>query len=282
MLVFLILFKFKSIVENDKYDENNKDKRVSIKKKYISNNFFKIEIYDKINIDAFLKPTFENMDYDDALEDDKRTFFQYFFEKTKINQKIINCFFISEFTKSRPIKILIFLLNINLYFLINGLFYSESYISEVFNSKKQEKMFSFFTRSIYRFTYCTVVGHIIGSIMQILTVDEIKIVNILQKKGKSPLDLRFEISLILKSIIIKNRILIITNYIIVIFSWYYISCFNNVYPNIKTEWIISSIFIIIIAQILIFIIVFLEACIRFISFKCKSEKLYKLSQLLSY
>lgn len=279
----LIISKNKNIVENDKYDENIKDKRISIYKiKNISNNFFKIDIYDKINLDEILKPTFENMDYDDALEDDKRTFFQYFFEKIKINQKIINCFFILEFTKPRPIKILIFLLNLNLYFLINGLFYSESYISEVFNSKKQEKMFSFISRSIYRFTYCTVVGHIIGSIMQILTVDEIKIVNTLKKKGKSPLELRFEISSIIKSIIIKNRILIITNYIIAIFSWYYISCFNNVYPNIKIEWIISSIFIIIIAQILIFIIVFLETCIRFISFKCKSEKLYKLSHLLSY
>ena len=80
--------------------------------------------------------------------------------------------------------------------------------------------------------------------------------------------------------VLKIKILIIINYIIIFFTWYYLSCFNNVYPHIKTEWIISSIFIIIIVQIITFFITFLETCIRFISIKNESEKLFKLSLLL--
>ncbi len=83
----------------------------------------------------------------------------------------------------------------------------------------------------------------------------------------------------LKSIIKKIRILMIINFIIVIFSWYYISCLNNVYPHIKNEWILSSSLIIIITQILPFIISFCETCIRFISINCQSEKLFKISLL---
>ena len=66
-----------------------------------------------------------------------------------------------------------------------------------------------------------------------------------------------------------------------IFSWYYISCLNNVYPNIAKEWIISSLFIILINQILPFIYAFLETSIRFFSIKFQSEKLFKLSLLFA-
>ena len=93
--------------------------------------------------------------------------------------------------------------------------------------------------------------------------------------------LRYEMFEILKSIIKRIKIFTVISFIITIFSWYYISCLNNVYPNIRNEWIISSIFLIVIIQILPFISSFLGACIRFIGIKCESEKLYKLSLLFS-
>ena len=68
---------------------------------------------------------------------------------------------------------------------------------------------------------------------------------------------------------------------IIIFSWYYLSCFNNVYPIINKEMIFSTIFIFTIMQILPFILTFLEASIRFTSIRYESEKMFKLSLLLS-
>ena len=59
------------------------------------------------------------------------------------------------------------------------------------------------------------------------------------------------------------------------------SCFNNVYPGVKIEWIKSSFTIIIIMNIISIILVFLEALLRILSFKFKSEKLFKLKQILS-
>jgi len=194
---------------------------------------------------------------------------------------IINCFCIKEIIRPRPIKIAIFFLTIELYFLINGLFYSDSYISEVFNSTKEETLFRFVSRSYNRFLYSTAVGNIIEYIIKFLLVEEMQLKKIILKKKKDKLILRYEMSILLKSIFNKIKILIIINYIITIFSWYYLSCFNNVYPNIKLEWILSSILIIVIVQILPFVFSFLETIIRFISIKCESEKLFKLSLLFS-
>jgi len=81
----------------------------------------------------------------------------------------------------------------------------------------------------------------------------------------------------MKNIINNYWIFIIISYILTIFCWYYISCFNNVYPYLKIEWIKSSIFIIIIMQFLSIFACFLFTLLRVISIKCKSEKIYRMS-----
>ena len=135
------------------------------------------------------------------------------------------------------------------------------------------------SRSYDRFLYSTAVGNIIEYIIKYLLVEEIELKKLILKKKKDKLILRYEMSKLLQSIFNKIKILIVINYIIAIFSWYYLSCFNNVYPNIKLEWIISSLLIVIIVQILPFVFSLLETVIRFISIKCESEKLFKLSLL---
>ena len=259
---------------------NNKNPFITKKRHNLFPNDYKIFKQD-INLKQFAKPIFESEDYDDVVEYDKRSFCQYLGEEIKKKQILVDSFFISGITKPRSIKILIFWLKIDLYFLINGLFYSDSYISLVFNSTAKETLFSFVSRSLYRFMYCTIVGNIIGYIIQIFLIDEIEIRKIIVKEGKDDLNIKYEISQILKSMSKKIKILIIINYVISIFSWYYLSCFNNVYPHIKTEWIISSIFIILIVQILSILVSFLVTSMRFISIKIESEKLFKLSLLLN-
>ena len=115
------------------------------------------------------------MDYDIVIDYDKRGFCEYFGENLTENHMIINCFCIKEIIRSRPIKIAIFILTIELYFLINGLFYSDSYISEVFNSTEEETLFRFVSRSYDRFLYSTIVGNIIEYIIKFLLVEEIQL-----------------------------------------------------------------------------------------------------------
>ena len=82
---------------------------------------------------------------------------------------------------------------------------------------------------------------------------------------------------------IKRRyiIFIIITFLITIFTWIHISCFNIVYPHLKWEWFLFSVIIIIFMQMLSVLLCFLQASLRFISFKCKSEKIYKISYLIS-
>ena len=234
-----------------------------------------------INMEEYLKPDVNDMDYDDAIKFDKRKFFEYLIDKLKERQIILDIFFNKENLRPMTIKMMLFLLNVDLYFVINGLFFNEIYISELFNSTEEETFFSYFPRSIDRLFYSTLVGVIIGIIIDCIFVEEKKIKRIFIREKEDPMELKYQISINIKSIKKRYTIFIFLCFFISIISWYYVSCFNNSYPGVKIEWIKSSITIIIIFQILSIIMAILDSILREISFRFESEKAFKLKQLLS-
>ena len=125
------------------------------------------------------------------------------------------------------------------------------------------------------------VSVIVGVIIDCIFIEEKKIKRILLREKEDVLQLRYEIALASKNIKKRYDIFIFICIFISILSWYYISCFTNVYHSVGKEWVQSSVAIIIIMQILSIFMTLLESVIREISFQCKSEKLYKFKQILS-
>ena len=277
---------FESNYSNNATSTQKSDAFISNKKlKFISyrNSLTKKEEKKNINIDfnEYLKTDYDDLDFDSAIKFDKRTFCQYFSDKLIEKQILIDTFYTMDHLRPRTIKILLFLLNINLYLVVNGLFFSEEYISELFFSNEEETFFSYFPRSIGRFFYATLVGVIVGFIMDCIFIEEKKVKRIFLREKENTRQLKYEISLIAKQINKRYISFIVICFFISIVSWYYISCFNNVYPGVRNEWIKSSITIMLIMQILSFFFGLFEAIIRSLSFRCKSEKIYKLKQIFS-
>ena len=183
--------------------------------------------------------------------------------------------------KPRPIKILLFILDIDLYLFVNALFFNEDYVSQIFNLDEEDSFISFIPRSTERFLYATIVGVIMNYIIDCFFIDEKKIKGILKREKDSEIILKFEITQIIKRIQKRYCYFIIISFCITFMTWYYIFCFNNIYPHMKSEWIKSSIAIIIIMQILSILVILLKSIKRFLSFKCGSEKIYKLSLLIA-
>ena len=236
---------------------------------------------ENIDIEEYLKPDLDEMDYEDALKYDKREFCEYFVENLKEHHTIMDTFFNKDNLRPMSIKIILLLLNIDLYFVINGFFYNEEYISQLFNSEEEETFFSFLPRSIGRFFYSILVGSFIKIIIGCIFIEEKRIKRIFEREKDNSIGLRYEISLLINSIKKRYTMFMIICFFILLFSWYYISCFNNTYPGVKIEWIKSSIAIIIIMQIFSIFVSLLHAILRSLSFYYKSEKLYKLKQLIS-
>ena len=236
-----------------------------------------------IDIEEYLKPDLDYLEFDDAIKMDKRDFCEFLIEKLKKDQIIMDTFYNKENLIPSSIKIILLLLNIDLYFVVNGFFFNEEYLSQLFNSDEEETFFSFsfIPRSYSRFIYSILVSYIVNIIIDCIFIEENKIRRTFLREKEDQIQLKYEISMIIKSIKTGYIIFIFLCIFISMISWYYACCFNNTYPGVKIEWIKSSILVMIIMQILSALLVLVKSILRSLSFYYKSEKLFKARQFLS-
>ena len=277
----IILIKENEIIKDDKITpENIKEKIIKDEDNISSKINFYNNLKDMEFFNEYLQTEFENMDYDDVLEKDKRHFCEYLKEKLLENQYVINAFCCEEPFKPRSIKILFLTLQIDLYLLVNGLFYGEEYVSKIFHLEK-DSFSDEFNRFLGNLVYAALVGIILSYIIEWFFIEESRLKKLFKKKKDNIQVLKYEINNIISQIKIRYILFIILTFLITIFTFIHISCFNIVYPNLKWEWLIFSVIIIVFMQALSAFVCLIHSILRFISFKCKSEKIFKISYLIS-
>ena len=200
-----------------------------------------------------------------------------FIDRLIANQMIIDLFYNKNWIIPKTIKVIFFIVMIDLYMVVNALFYNEEYIRDLYYLDKEESFFSFVPRSLNRIIYTTIASSVLDFIISLLFPTENKIKKIIKRKRNNINEMRNKVIMSIKNIIDNYWIFILISYLITIFCWYYISCFNNAYPYLKIEWIKSSIFILTVLQIISILGCFLFAFLRYISIKFKSEKIYRIS-----
>ena len=231
--------------------------------------------------EEYFATSVDEMEYDDAIIKDKRKFCQYFAECLKEKQMIAFTFISSDSLKIRIVKIMLFILNFVLYFVVVGLFYSEEYIGELYNiDEEDDGFFDYIPRNIQKFIYTTFVSIVISYIVDFFFIEEKKIKGIFKREKENLINLRKEIFCLIQDIQKRYLAFIIVILILLLISFYYLLCFNYVYPKTQSEWLKASLTIFVIMQILSILKCLLETCLRFLSFKCESEKLYKISKRL--
>ena len=153
------------------YSENLSKEPLNIKLKASDVYNFQTGLF--VNLKEYLSTDIGDMDYDDAIKKDNRKFCIYFIDKIKSNQIILNTFCYYEPLKPRAIKILLFILQIDLYLFVNALFFNEEYISEIFHLK-QDTFYDTFQRFMGNCFYAGLVGIIVSYIIECFFIDEKK------------------------------------------------------------------------------------------------------------
>ena len=237
--------------------------------------------YDKKFFKEYMETSLDDLEFDDAVVKDKRKYCEHMRENLQEDQIIANTFIAEDPIKPRSIKIILLGLNFILYFVVNGLFFSEDVVSELYNvDEEKEHFFSYFTRSIERIIYCTLVSIVVGIIADFFFIDEKKIKGIFRREKDNFTVLKKKIIELVNDLKKRYIAFIIIVSIILVISFFYLLCFNYVYPYTQIEWIKSSITILIILQILSVLKCVLETSMRYLSYRFKSEKFYKICQLL--
>ena len=164
-----------------------------------------------------------SLDYEKALEIDKRTYFQYYCSLLRIKHLIIFTFYTNTDYNSKTIKISLFIFSFALFLTINALFFTDSTMHKIYENYG---IFNF-VYQLPKILYSTIISAIINAIVKFLSLSE---KNILQlKNAKNNVDTIY--IKIIKILKIKLFLFFILIILFLLFFWFYLSCFCAVYTN---------------------------------------------------
>ena len=237
-----------------------------------------LESSQKEDFKLYLAPSVDDQEFEDIILEDKRSFQEIYCDALNDKQLLVNTFSVHDNFRPFSLKFILLILTFIMYFVINGLFYGDDAVSEIYHIEGEDSFFGFFPRAITRYIYSAVVGVIIGIIIDLFFVEEKKMKGIFNREKNNIVNLKIEITKLTKGITIRYIAFIIFVIVVFVLLMFYLLCFNYVYPHTQGEWVKSSIFLIIIMQILDVIIAFLQAGFRYVGFALRSEKIYRFSK----
>ena len=217
------------------------------------------------------------LEYKKALEIDKRTYFQYYFSLLKKKQLILFAFYPNNDYNLVPLKISLFLLAFSLYFTMNGFFFSDETMHEIYKDNS-----SFILIQIPIIIYSSCITSVTNVILKQLSLSENNILSIKKEK-----DYTFAVKKskdILRCVIIKFFFYFLFSLLVLLFCWYFISCFCAVYKNTQIILISDSFISFGLSMLYPFGLNLLPGFFRIPALRAKNKNrqcLYKISNLIA-
>ena len=283
----------KEISKSSKSDLKNTNVLINLEKEENNN----IEIYkknkdktkdknkNKINNTIRIKTTNVNycevelnsFTYEEALEYDKRTYFQYYISLLRTKHPLIFSFIIMEDYNTVIVKVSIFLLSFTIYFAINALFFTKSTIHQIYEDQGAYN----FNYQIKKILIAFIISYIISSIIKYFFVSTRDILKI---KYETNVEIASDkVEELKKCIVIKYTSFFIVDIVFVIFFWYYLSSFCAVYKNSQICLIINTTICFSLSFLYPLIINLVPGIFRIISLKNKNNKLFfKISKIIQF
>ena len=261
-----LLFEFKTHKRRRKNSKNqskkNKIKKIKIKKPYS-------------NILKYTDDEINDLSYELAIKNDKRTYFQYYISLIKTKHDIYFSFFYNKDYNAKIIKIDLFFLGFIFSYVINGLFFDDETMHKIYKDKGSFD----FLYQLPKTIYSSIISLFFDYIFKLLPLSndiilDFKNSKLAHKKVKKNLNIKLKIKFLLYFIISS---------IFLILFWYYIGMFGVIYKNTQIHLIQDTLFSFIESSIYPFWINLLPGIFRIIALsnqKNKRRYLYRFSQIL--
>ena len=185
------------------------------------------ENYNDYRMKNLTENELDDLDYELALIYDQRTFLQFYWSVLKQNQLLIFTFLPMNDFNLIYAKIALFIISFGLFFTINGFFFSDDTMHKVYEDNGEYDIIY----QIPQIFYSSIVSSLANVLLRNLSLSE---KNILELKSESYLSIhkaKKKARQIEKCLKIKLIIFFLISLLLMIFFWYFISCFCAVYNN---------------------------------------------------
>ena len=229
--------------------------------------------YEKIDYDD---NDLDELDYDEALIYDKRSFCKLFHNQLLERQLIANTFCVKNNLKPLSIKSIVLIFNIACYFVINGFLFNEEYVMKILR-RKTKGFYYFIVDSTTRIVYSSIIGAVVNLIVGLLFRADKQIRKVQSKYQDNKVILHGEIVKIYKSTKILYIAFTIFNVCAMLVFIFYLFCFCGVYRNCQADWFEGCFIVIYLMQLVPVLVSLLLAILRKSGLKCKIEFLFKIN-----
>ena len=292
-----IKIKTKYLEKNDLINNRNKKNKLNskIKNKILKDQYFgqltrniSERSYNKMNLNKYL---IQNMDkkynnkifelkdfelnsliYEEALILDHRNYFQYYTSLLKYNHPFLFSFGSYNDYNSKVIKVFLFFLSFCLDFAINALFFNDNTMHKIYEDKGKYNILY----QIPQILYSTLISRFIDSFIRKFALSQDNIIDFKQEKSNNSRKL-------LCTLKFKFIIFFISALMILIFLWYYITCFCGIYINTQIHLIKDCIISLITSLLIPFVLYIIPGIFRISSLRVKKptrKLLYNFSSFL--
>ena len=274
-------YNFNSVIKLNSSKINQEDyKSDKNEKNIILDNIITIKrdkpiINNKGKFNKFIE--FNSLSYEDAINYDKITIFEYYLFLIKRKNIILYSFYPMNDYNSIIIKSCIFILLFSINDAINFAFFNEEVIHKIYELDGKYDVKYFISKILISF----IISYIITRILQYIILSER---NILQIKKEISLSSAKDISQKVKKKLIKKYILFfIFSFILLIFFWLLLSSFSAVYQHTEVFILYNSLISFTMSICYTFIFNIFPAIVRINSLNSKTKHrkyMFKLSKLL--
>ena len=230
--------------------------------------------YKRINY-AYTPEELNDMDFEEALREDKRNYYRIFISYLLTEHIIFNTFCTDIYLELRPIKLSFLIFGYEINFFLNALFYTDSYISDTYHNDGVLDFFSSLPKSIYSF----LVTIVISGLLKMLSNSKKqlnKIIKERQDKTEYLTKMEKELQKFKKKIILYFIIVFILGFLFA----YYVSAFCAVYQNSQTFWLIGCLESLALDFVTPFIICLALSILRYIGLKKRRKCPYNSAKYL--
>ena len=256
--------------ENKNKDTKHIETYSNKNKKYINN-----ENEKNSNYNIMTNEELSIMDYEEAIKIDKRKWSKIYWDYLIEKNCISNTFISESFINLRTIKINFLCFRLEIIFVLNALFYTDSYISKTYYNNGKLNFFISLPKVLYSFLVCLLVN----IFLKLLSNNKNQIYNIIKNKDDK-LEYEDLMNKLLSTIKIKLIIFLIIQFIFSFIFLYYITAFCAVYQNSKIYWLFGCLETFAIDMIFSFIVCIFIASLRYFGIRKRIKCFYIFAYIL--
>ena len=217
-----------------------------------------------------------DLDFDEALIRDKRSYLRIYWGFLVDSQIILGTFCTNNYLNLFVIKLSFFICTFQISFFLNSLFYIDEYISDAYHNNGVLDFFSGLPKSIYSFIATLITTNLLrmlsnsrGELMEVIRQrtryqNYIKIINIKLSKLRKKLVIYFIIVFIMSLLFL-----------------YYVTTFCAVYRHSQKYWFIGCIESFVIDSVAAIIVCIFIAFFRYISLRSRIKCFYVLANFIN-